>query len=75
MATPHSMWDLSSTTGMEPTAPAVGVQSLNHWTTKEVLAFVFQLMYKEESGSRLEHFPVIFQNAQYYAVYRKGCQL
>ena len=28
-------------TGMEPTAPAVGVQSLNHWTTEEVSALVF----------------------------------
>ena len=25
--------------GMEPTAPALAAQSLNHWTTREVLSF------------------------------------
>ena len=25
--------------GMEPTAPALAAQSLNHWTTREVLVF------------------------------------
>ena len=30
------IWDLSSLTGIEPTPPAVEVQSLNYGTTKEV---------------------------------------
>ena len=29
--------ELSSSTRMESVAPAVGVESLNHWTTREVL--------------------------------------
>ena len=33
-----SMWDLSSTTRDQTQAPALGVQSLIHWTTKEVPA-------------------------------------
>ena len=35
------MWDLSSLTGIEPVSPA-GVR-LNHWTTKEVPAFLFPI--------------------------------
>ena len=31
------MWDLVSGTGIEPGPLALGVQSLNHWTTKEIL--------------------------------------
>ena len=31
------MWDLVSGPGIEPGPPALGVQSLNHWTTKEIL--------------------------------------
>ena len=31
------MWDLSSLTRAEPVPPAVEAQSLNHWTTREVL--------------------------------------
>ena len=27
--------------GIEPVSPAVDARSLNHWTTKEVLAFCF----------------------------------
>ena len=30
------MWDLSSLTRNQTYAPAVEVQSLNHWTTREV---------------------------------------
>ena len=33
-----SMWDLSSPTRDQTQAPALGVQSLIHWTTKEVPA-------------------------------------
>ena len=33
-----SMWDLVAQTGIKPGAPALGVQTLRHWTTKEVLA-------------------------------------
>ena len=31
-----SMWDLVPSPGIEPRPPALGVQSLSHWTTKEV---------------------------------------
>lgn len=40
LATLNSMWDLSSVARMEPTATAVGAQSLNHWT-REVFIVVF----------------------------------
>ena len=30
------MWDLVPPPGTEPDFPALGVQSLNHWTTREV---------------------------------------
>ena len=35
---PHrvGMWDLVSQPGIEPTFPAVEVQSLNHWMSREV---------------------------------------
>ena len=33
-----SMWDLVAQPGIKPGAPALGVQTLRHWTTKEVLA-------------------------------------
>ena len=31
-----SMWDLIPWPGIEPGSPALGVQSLSHWTTREV---------------------------------------
>ena len=35
LAVPHGKWDLPQP-GIEPTAPAaLGVQSLNHWTTRK----------------------------------------
>ena len=33
---PRSMWDTNSSTGIQPTPPALEAQSLNHWTTREV---------------------------------------
>ena len=30
------MWDLVPQPGIEPRPPALGVQSLTHWTTREV---------------------------------------
>ena len=33
-----SMWDLVAQPGTKPRAPVLGVQSLRHWITKEVLA-------------------------------------
>ena len=44
------MRDLSSQLGIEPRAPALGAQSLNHWTTREVphgmlFFFFFYLIY------------------------------
>ena len=35
------MWDLAPWPGMEPGPPALGVQSLSHWTTGDVLQPVF----------------------------------
>ena len=35
-AAPCSMWDLNPGPRMEPLAPAVEAQRLNHWTTREV---------------------------------------
>ena len=43
----HAIWqqDLSSQPGIERASPAVEVQSLNHWTTREVpVLFVFILL-------------------------------
>ena len=36
LARPWGMWDLSSLTRDKPVAPALEVQSLNHWTVREV---------------------------------------
>ena len=46
-----SMWDLVPQPGIQPRPPALGVQSLSHWTTREVpetLAFEMH----EEGESR-----------------------
>ena len=32
----YGMWDLVPRPGIEPRPPALGAQSLNHWTTSEV---------------------------------------
>ena len=32
----NSTWDLFSRPGVKPRPPALGEQSLNHWTTREV---------------------------------------
>ena len=34
---PHSTWDLSSLTRDQSCVPCIGMQILNHWTTREVL--------------------------------------
>ena len=34
------MWDLVPRPGIEPGPPALGVQSLSHWTTREVPALL-----------------------------------
>ena len=36
------MWNLVPWPGIEPGSPALGVQSLGHWTTREVLVVHFQ---------------------------------
>ena len=38
---PHSIWYLSSSTREESGAPAVEVQSFNHWTAREVPVWVY----------------------------------
>ena len=35
----RGLWDLNSPTGDQTHTPAVKVQSLNHWTTREALTF------------------------------------
>ena len=40
LATSCGLWDFSSSTTDQTHAPAVGTQSLNHWTPREVLASV-----------------------------------
>ena len=37
----YGMGDLIPWLGIEPGPPALGVQSLNHWTTREVPIFFF----------------------------------
>ena len=37
----HGMWDLVPWPGMEPGPPALGVQSLSHWTTRDVSDLLF----------------------------------
>ena len=40
-----SMWDLVSCSGIKPRPPALGAQSLSHWTTREVqYLFVYLLI-------------------------------
>ena len=41
LATSCGLWDLSSSTTDQTHAPAVGTQSLNHWTPREVPASVY----------------------------------
>ena len=36
-----SVWDLVPQPGLKPKPPVLGAQSLSHWTTREVLAFLF----------------------------------
>ena len=36
------MWDLVPWPGIEPRPPALGAQSLSHWTTREVPVFIFR---------------------------------
>ena len=36
----HGTWDLVSQLGIEPRRPALGAQSLSHWTTREVTSFI-----------------------------------
>ena len=35
------MWDLAPRLGVEPEAPALGRQSLSHWTPRDVLLLSF----------------------------------
>ena len=41
MAKTHAYGILVLQPGIEPVHPALAVQSLNHWTTREVPVFVF----------------------------------
>ena len=43
LAVPCSMLDLSSppTPGIEPVLPAVEMQNLNHWTSREVPGYLY----------------------------------
>ena len=38
----HSMWDLVSWLGIEPSPPTLAVWSLNHWTMREVPKIMLQ---------------------------------
>ena len=38
---PHSMWDLSSSTRDQTQIPCIGMRILNHWTTSEVLISLY----------------------------------
>ena len=46
----HSMWDLSHQSGIEPVSPALAAQSLNHWTTREVLCLYLLCAQQELSA-------------------------
>ena len=53
-----SMWDLSSPTRDQTLTPALEVQSVNHWTTRQVLGNLFLIsmevsMYYRATSSRL----------------------
>ena len=39
---PCSVWDLVPWPRIEPRPPALGAQSLNHWTTREFLQWMFK---------------------------------
>ena len=41
------MWDLVPQPGIQPRPPALGVQSLSHWTTREVPETVAFEMHEE----------------------------
>ena len=42
-----TMGDLVPWPGIEPRPPALGVQSLNHWTTREVSAIIFYFSHSD----------------------------
>ena len=45
LALPHGTWDLIvPQAGIKPGPPALGAQSLNHWTTRAVLRADFEEM-------------------------------
>ena len=39
------LWDLVSWPGLEPRPPALGVQSLSHWTTREVTVVFYPFLF------------------------------
>ena len=39
------LWDLVSWPGLEPRPPALGVQSLSHWTTREVPVLFYPFLF------------------------------
>ena len=45
------MWDLSSLTRDQTHTLCIGRQSLNHWTSREVPAFVFISCFKEHESN------------------------
>lgn len=50
------MWDLSSRPKIKPEPPAVEVESLNHWTTREIpVVILFQTIKAIRKGNIREY--------------------
>ena len=47
----HSMWDLSFPTRDQPEHPALGAQSLNYWTTRDVPLIPLSVLLTTLAGS------------------------
>ena len=64
------MWDLPGP-GLEPGPPALGAQSLSHWTTREVLTLVF--LNVSVVKDHFKHFKLLQTNT--FVKYNKNEQL
>ena len=75
------MWDLVPWPGIEPGLPALGMQSLNHWTTREVpilpsykeayLHLTYWSESKSGSNQWIKFILIIKKKLKYTQIYRK----
>ena len=73
LAAVHSMQDLSSLTGMEPTHAAVEVRSRNHWTARELPGYNFLINSFMIYNSHTIKFTTLECTIQWVLVYSQSC--